>query len=255
MSPGRAVGRWRALSLAIVVLAVAAVGIVVATTNGDDADDLAGTQDDGSEYQPVIDPGGFTATVDNPFFPLAPGSRWVFEGEVEEGLERTVVEITGETREVMGVTCLVVRDTVTLDGEVIEDTYDWFAQDADGAVWYFGEETKEYENGQVSSTEGAWEAGVDGAQPGVIMQAEPQVGDAYRQEYFAGEAEDMAEVLSLTESVTVPAGSYHDVLMTEEINPLEPEVVEHKYYARGVGPVLTVQVQGGSDREELVQAP
>jgi hypothetical protein len=153
----------------------------------------------------------------------------------------------------MGVTCVVVRDTVTLDGEVVEDTYDWFAQHVDGAVWYFGEDTKEYEDGQVSSTEGAWEAGVDGAQPGIVMPAEPKVGDSYRQEYYQGEAEDMAEVLSLTESVTVPAGTYQDVLMTEDVNPLEPDVVEHKYYASGAGLVLTVQVEGGSDREELVR--
>jgi hypothetical protein len=179
----------------------------------------------------------------------------VYEGRVVDGLERTVVEVTGHTRVVMGVTCVVVRDTVTLDGEVIEDTFDWFAQDADGAVWYFGEETYEYEDGEIVSTEGAWEAGVDGAQPGIVMPARPQVGDSYRQEYYQGEAEDTAEVLSLTESATVPVGTYEDVLMTEDINPLELEVVEHKYYARGVGPILTVQVQGGSDREELVEAP
>ena len=105
------------------------------------------------------------------------------------------------------------------------------------------------------STEGAWEAGVDGAQPGIVMPARPQVGDSYRQEHYQGEAEDTAEVLSLTESATVAVGTYEDVLVTEDINALEPDVVEHKYYARGVGPIFTVQVQGGSDREELVEAP
>jgi hypothetical protein len=192
--------------------------------------------------------------VNNPYFPLEPGAQWVYEGRTEDGLERTVVEVTNQTREVMGVTCLVVRDTVTLDGEVIEDTYDWFAQDADGAIWYFGEESSEYEDGEVVSTEGSWESGVDGAQPGIVMPAEPEVGDAYRQEYYPGEAEDQAEVLSVTEAVTVPVGSYDDVLMTEEINPLEPDVVERKYYAKGIGPIMTVQVKGGSEREELVRA-
>jgi len=241
----------------VVVAAVAAAttAVVVSVNSGDDdAPTEASGDDSGAAYSPPIDPAGFTTAVDNPFFPLDPGARWVFEGRVDEGLERTVVEVTGETRVVMGVTCVVVRDTVTLDGEVIEDTWDWFAQAADGAVWYFGEETYEYENGEVTSTAGAWEAGVDGAQPGIVMPAQPQVGDSYRQEYYEGEAEDVAEVLSLTESATVPVGTYEDVLMTEDINPLEPEVVEHKYYARGVGPILTVQVQGGSDREELVEA-
>jgi hypothetical protein len=236
---------------AVVVVGVGAV--VVAATVGDDDEAPSSTDEAEVAYAPTIDPASFTTAVDNPYFPLEPGAQWVYEGRTEEGLERTVVEVTNQTREVMGVTCVVVRDTVTLDGEVIEDTYDWFAQDADGAIWYFGEESSEYENGEVVSTEGSWESGVDGAQPGIIMPAEPAVGDAYRQEYYPGEAEDQAEVLSLSETVTVPVGSYDDVLMTEEINPLEPDVVERKYYAKGVGPILAVQVEGGSDREELVQ--
>jgi hypothetical protein len=235
----------------VAAVAVAAVTVVLVVTAGDD-DAQTQQADDQPDYSPSIDPAGFTTAVDNPYFPLRPGARWVYEGHVDEGVERTVVEVTDETRVVMGVTCVVVHDTVSLDGEVIEDTFDWFAQDAEGAVWYFGEETYEYENGEITSTEGAWEAGVDGAQPGIVMQAMPQVGESYRQEYYVGEAEDMAEVLSLTETATVPVGSYEDVLVTEEINPLEPDVVEHKYYARDVGPILTVQVEGGSDREELV---
>ena len=242
-----------ALASAAVVVAAGAV-VVLAATGGDEDDDAPNSTDEAEvSYAPTIDPASFTTAVDNPYFPLEPGAQWEYEGRTEDGLERTVVEVTNETREVMGVTCLVVRDTVSLDGEVIEDTYDWFAQDADGAVWYFGEESSEYENGEVVSTEGSWESGVDGAQPGIIMPAEPKVGDAYRQEYYPGEAEDQAEVLSLTETVTVPVGSYDDVLMTEEINPLEPDVVERKYYAKGVGPILAVQVEGGSDREELVR--
>jgi hypothetical protein len=249
-----AVRRAAVASVAAVAVA-AAIGIVLTLTGDDDVQTRPSGDESAAPYSPSIDPAGFTTAVDNPYFPLPPGARWVYEGRVEDGLERTVVDVTGDTRVVMGVTCVVVRDTVTLDGEVIEDTFDWFAQDADGAVWYFGEETYEYEDGEIVSTEGAWEAGVDGAQPGIAMPARPQVGDSYRQEYYAGEAEDTAEVLSLTESATVPVGTYEDLLVTEDINPLEPEVVEHKYYARGVGPILTVQVQGGSDREELVEAP
>ena len=250
-----AVGRAVVVSVAVAVVAAATIGAVLTLTSDDDAQTRPSADESAAAYSPSIDPAGFTTTVDNPYFPLPPGARWVYEGRVEDGLERTVVEVTGDTRVVMGVTCVVVRDTVTLDGEVIEDTVDWFAQDADGAVWYFGEETYEYEDGEIVSTEGAWEAGVDGAQPGIVMPARPRVGDSYRQEYYQGEAEDAAEVLSLTESATVPVGRYDDVLVTEDVNPLEPEVVEHKYYARGVGPILTVQVQGGSDREELVEAP
>jgi hypothetical protein len=249
-----AVRRAAVASVAAVAVA-AAIGIVLTLTGDDDAQTRPSGDESAAPYSPSIDPAGFTTAVDNPYFPLPPGARWVYEGRVEDGLERTVVDVTGDTRVVMGVTCVVVRDTVTLDGEVVEDTFDWFAQDADGAVWYFGEETSEYEDGEIVSTEGAWEAGVNDAQPGIVMPARPQVGDSYRQEYYQGEAEDTAEVLSLTESATVPVGTYEDLLVTEEINPLEPEVVEHKYYARGVGPILTVQVQGGSDREELVEAP
>jgi hypothetical protein len=247
-----AAGRAAVALAAAVAVAAATIGVVLILTGDDDAQTRASGDASAAAYSPSIDPAGFTTAVDNPYFPLPAGARWVYEGHVEDGLERTVVEVTGDTREVMGVTCVVVRDTITLDGEVIEDTFDWFAQDADGAVWYFGEETYEYEDGEIVSTEGAWEAGVDGAQPGIVMQASPRVGDSYRQEYYAGEAEDAAQVLSVTESATVPVGTFDDVLMTEDVNPLEPEVVEHKYYARGVGPILTVQVQGGSDREELV---
>ncbi len=206
----------------------------------------------GEAYNPEIDPANFVAVIDNPYF-LIPGATYIYEGETEEGLERIEVKILGETRVVMGVTTTVVRDTVYLDGELIEDTFDWFAQDKDGNVWYFGEDTKEYENGVVVSTHGAWEAGVDGALPGIVMPANPQVGQAYRQEYYVGEAEDMAEVLSLSESETVPYGSFDNLLMTKDWTPLEPGVAEHKYYAPGVGLILEVQVEGGSGRIELIE--
>ena len=126
------------------------------------------------------------------------------------------------------------------DGKLIEKTYDWFAQDKEGTVWYFGEDTKEYENGKVVSTKGSWEAGVDGAKPGIIMQADPKVGQFLPPGVLPGEAEDMAKVLSLNESVTVPYGSFDHVLVTREWTPLQPGFYEKKYYARGVG-----QVYGG----------
>jgi hypothetical protein len=145
----------------------------------------------------------------------------------------------------------VVHDDVSADGKVIEDTYDWYAQDRWGNVWYLGEDTKEFDNGKVS-TEGSWEAGVDGAQAGVVVPANPEVGLAYRQEYYAGEAEDAGEVLSLTEQANVPFGSYQDVLKTKDWTPLEPHVVENKFYAQGIGPVLALQVSGGASREVLL---
>ena len=161
--------------------------------------------------------------------------------------------VTDRTRIIMGVTCVEVRDTVRVDGQLKEDTLDWYAQHLDATVWYFGEDTKEYEDGKVTTTKGSWVAGVDGALPGIVMPARPQVGDRYRQEYFPGEAEDMADVLSVAERATVPAGSYDGVLKTKDYTPLEPDVLEHKYYARGVGPVLTVDVAGGEARDELVR--
>ena len=141
---------------------------------------------------------------------------------------------------------------VSQGGAPVEVTDDWYAQDSDGNVWYLGESTAEYENGKVVSRAGSWEAGVDGAQPGIAMPADPQVGMAYRQEYYAGEAEDRAEVLSVEEQVEVPFGHFTDVVMTKDLVPLEPRVLEHKFYAQGVGPVLALDISGASGREELI---
>ena len=211
-----------------------------------------GNKADIDTYDPVIDPAGFTVDVDNPWFPLAPGMRWIYEGTGEEGRQRVVIEVTSENREVMGVETVVVRETTTLDGELAEETYDWFAQDAEGSVWYFGEDTKEIEDGRVT-TEGSWEAGVGDAKPGIVMKAEPRVGDRYRQEHDPGVAEDMAEVLSVTERVTVPVGTFEGVVKTRDFTPLEPEVAEEKLYARDVGLVRAAEVEGGSERVELVE--
>lgn len=204
-------------------------------------------------YEPVIDPANFVAQIDNQYLPFTPGTIMIYEGESEDGSERIEVEVTQETKEVLGVTCTVIRDRVWVDGELEEDTFDWFAQDKDGNVWYFGEESKEYEDGVIVSTGGSWEAGVDGAKPGILMKANPKVGDAYRQEYYEGEAEDLAEVISLNESVSVEYGDFDNCLKTKEWNPLEPDVVENKYYAPGIGVILEVAVKGGSERVELLE--
>jgi hypothetical protein len=200
-----------------------------------------------------LDPSEFTPEIDNAFWPMAPGTHWSYRETDGDGREQRVqVTVLDETREIMGIEARVVHDVVTEDGELVEDTFDWYAQDGNGNVWYLGEETKEYEDGKLMTTAGSWEAGVDGALPGVIVPATPEVGMAYRQEYYAGEAEDAAEVLSLSERAEVPFGSFRDVLLTKDFTPLEPDVLEYKLYARGVGPVLVLGVSGGSGREELV---
>jgi hypothetical protein len=208
-------------------------------------------------YTPAIDPAKFvdpnTHPIDNPFFPLPPGTTFVYEGQTAAGLEHDEFAVTHRTRRIAGVGCVEVHDTVTVNGELTEDTLDWFAQDTDGNVWYFGESTQELEGGLPATLEGSWMAGVDGAAPGVVMGAHNKVGDFYRQEYFLGEAEDLAEVVSLTESVTVPASPtpFQNCLKTKETSPLEPDVVENKFYAAGIGNVLTVELDTG-ERSELV---
>jgi hypothetical protein len=200
----------------------------------------------------TLDPNDFVAVIDNPWWPMPVGAEWTYSETDEEGtVFKIVVTVTDQTKEIMGITATVVHDLATEDGEPVEDTLDWYAQDRAGNIWYLGEDTKEYENGEVVSTDGSWESGVDGAYPGVIVPAEPIVGQGYRQEYLAGEAEDQAFTLSLGEMVQVPAGSWQGVMMTKEFTPVEPDVLEYKWYAQGVGPVLAVSVSGASDREEL----
>jgi hypothetical protein len=195
-----------------------------------------------------LDPDRFVARIDHPYWPMRPGSRWVYR----EGPQRVVVTVTNRRKLVEGIEATVVHDVVTEDGELVEDTWDWYGQDDDGNLWYLGEQTKELEHGRVVTTKGSWQAGVDGAEAGIVLPAKPEVGQAYRQEYLDGEAEDEARILSVDEQAEVPFGSFAHVLMTKDFTRLEPDLVEHKFYARGVGPVLTVTVSGGSDREELV---
>jgi hypothetical protein len=199
-----------------------------------------------------LDPADFVDTIDNPYWPMTPGSKWVYrETDAEGTVQRVVVTVTTQKKTIEGIEATVVHDVVSEEGEVVEDTFDWYAQDKWGNVWYLGEATKEFDGDEVS-TAGSWEAGVDGALAGVVVPANPEPGLAYRQEYYEGEAEDEAVVLSIDERAEVPQGSFDGVLKTKDLNPLEPDLVENKFYAKGVGPVLAVTVSGGSDREELV---
>jgi hypothetical protein len=194
----------------------------------------------------------FSTRIDNPYWPMAPGSRWVYRESDGDGAEQRVeVTVTDRTRRVAaGVTARVVHDVVTQDGELVEDTYDWYAQDAAGNVWYLGEDTKEYENGKVVTTAGSWEAGVEGARAGIVMHAHPKLHTRYKQEDFPGEAEDTAEVVGRGKRVSVPFGRFSGVLVTRDWNPLKRSSTEHKHYAPGVGLVL-VEGAGGA-REELL---
>jgi hypothetical protein len=201
-----------------------------------------------------LDPADFTTRITNPYWPMRPGSRWVYRETDSKGTrQRVVVKVTNRTKQIAnGVTARVVRDVVTEDRQLVEVTDDWYAQDRAGNVWYLGEATTEYENGKPKTTEGSFEAGVDGAQAGIIMPARPRPGLRYRQEYYKGHAEDKAKVVSLREQAEVPFGHFRPVLMTRDVNPLSPKVLEFKFFARSVGPVLAISVSGGSDREELV---
>jgi hypothetical protein len=233
------------------LVAVTAFGGVAAQAQPE----KSGRLPQGSE--PVrLNPADFTTNIDNPYWPMKPGSRWVYRETTPDGTkQRVVVTVTHKTKRIAnGITARVVHDVVSEGGTPVEVTDDWYAQDRAGNVWYLGEYTTEYENGKPTTTEGSFEAGVDGAQPGIIMPAKPKAGLSFRQEYYKGHAEDKASVVSLREQVEVPFGHFGQgrVLMTRDLNPLKPKILEYKFFARGVGPVLAVGVSGGSDREELV---
>jgi hypothetical protein len=212
-------------------------------------------------YNPTIDPANFVSGVDNQYFPLVPGQTYHYLNTITEGTTITKQDITltttQDTKVIMGVTCVVVHDLVTIAGTntILEDTFDWYAQDKDGNVWYFGEDTKAYENGAgPADSEGSWEAGIDNAKPGIVMYGDPEahLNVPYRQEYLPDVAEDKAEVLSVAETATVPYGTFTNCVMTKDYSDIEPDVVEHKYFAPGVGQVRTVTVQGGTEEEVLV---
>jgi len=212
------------------------------------------------------DPSNYVSEVDNKFFPLKPGTTFFYKGEEEGVRSHNTVEVTHDTKQIFlgdrPINATVVHDQVFQGKKkwLAEDTFDWYAQAKDGTVCYFGEDTKELDrNGNVISTEGSWEAGQPApppgtgiAKPGIIMEAHPKVGDTYQQEFAPGVGEDMAKVLSLDKSACVPYGCFHNLLLTKEWTPLEPDVVDHKYYAKDIGFIREVRVKGGKEHSELV---
>ncbi len=198
-------------------------------------------------------PAGFSNRVDNPWFPLRPGARYLYRGVKDGEPSRDVFTVTARTREIQGVRCTIVRDRLYLRGRLRERTQDWYAQDRAGNVWYFGEATAELDrSGRVTTTEGSWQAGVNGARAGILMPAHPRPGQSGLQEFYAGHAEDHFRVLSLSARVRTPAAASRRALLTREWTPLEPAVVDHKLYVRGIGNVLEQTVRGGDERNELV---
>ena len=194
----------------------------------------------------------FTARVDNPWFPLIPGTRYVYVGVKDGQPSRDVVTVTRETVVIDGAPCVAVRDRLSIRGRLAERTTDWYTQDDRGNVWYFGEDTAELDRqGRVTSTEGTWKAGVDGARPGIFMPARPRVGQSFRQEFYKGHAEDHFRVIGVFGTVTTPRG-VKNALLTEEWTPLEPGTIDHKMYVRGIGTVLEQTQKGGNERNELV---
>ena len=234
----------RPLTLGLTLIIVALAAATLATASPSTSPALPGASPG---------PGDFVTRIDNPWFPLLPGTTLVYEGTRDGKAVRDVLTVTHETTLIRGVRCTVVHDRLYLGGRLFERTTDWYAQDKKGNVWYFGEATAELDkNGRVTSTEGSFRAGRDGAQQGLFMPAKPKVGDAFRQEYYKGHAEDHFQVLSLAATVKVPYISSTRALLTKEETPLEPGVVDHKYYVRGIGTVLEEAVKGGTERLVLV---
>jgi hypothetical protein len=247
--------RRRALSGAIVGAVIVLLAGCTGGSSGSSANaggTSATTQTTQQAYAPHINPAGFTTTIDNKYFPLKAGTTFVYQGKKQDATIRDVMAVTHTTKQIMGVKCVVVNDKVWENGKLTEQTLDWYAQDKQGNVWYFRENSKEFKNGKVTSTGGSWTAGKNGAKPGVIMPANPKVGETYRQEYYKGEAEDMAKALNVNGSAKVPYGSFNHVLVTNEWTPLERGVAEHKYYAPGVGNIKEVAVKGPPETLELV---
>jgi hypothetical protein len=194
----------------------------------------------------------FVKRIDNQWYPLKPGTTYVYTGRKDGKRGRDVVKVTSRTRRIKGVECTEVDDRLYLNGYLAERTKDWYAQDAKGNVWYFGEATAELTRaGRVTSREGSWLAGVDGAEQGIFMPAHPKIGQSFRQEYYKGHAEDHFAVVSLSASVVVPYTASAHALLTKEWTPLEPNVLDHKLYVRGIGLLKEETIRGGDERWEL----
>ncbi len=199
---------------------------------------------------PAFNAANFVVGVNHPLFPLVPGTTTTLEKSTDEGVEQVVGTVLATTKVILGVTCVIVHETVTLDGDLIEDTFDWFAQDTTGHVWYMGEDTTEFVNGLPVSTAGSFEAGVNGASAGIIMLAAPSVGLTYPLEVAPGIAEDMATVYALDQVVNTPYGLLTGCLKTRDFTPLEPGVAEFKFYAPGIG--LVLEINDDDERNELI---
>lgn len=242
--------RWRGILLAVAVAAQCSCG----GSNNGKKFDLPANFDPNAPYAVNITGADLSTTIDNVYFPAPIGATWVYESVTTDGTEHIDVAVLDPadpagTRNVMGADARVVRDTVRLNGEIVEDTWDWYGQDADGNVWYLGEDTTEFKNGTVVGHSGAWEWGLQNALPGYIMLADPQVGDAYRQEYLAGQAEDVAEVVMLNVTVNVAAGMFTGCVKTREVSVIDRSYEEFKYYCPGIGVVLE---EAGKERTELI---
>jgi hypothetical protein len=236
----------------IVLLAAVALALAGCGSSGGKAPSASELAPVRTPYSPKVDPADFVTMIDNPLFPLRPGTTFLYRGE--RGRVRQVDEevVTHRTKEILGIACTVVLDTVSERGRPIERTLDFYAQDRDGNVWYLGEDSFELEGGHFVKASDSWQSGVDGAKPGIIMPADPQAGDKYRQEYYPqGEALDEAEVLGERGPVTVPYGTFERPLVTSEYSPLEPQT-EQKFYAAGVGEVLERVVKGHHEDFRLV---
>jgi hypothetical protein len=247
------------LALAFVIAACGGSGSGESATNAVNVSDTTALPDSGLPQgsEPVkLDPADFTTNIDNPYWPMSPGTKWVYrETDTTGTSQKVVIEVTDKAKKIAnGVEARVIRDAVTENGQPVEVTDDWYAQDSAGNVWYLGEATAEYKNGKVSSTAGSFEAGVDGAQAGIAMPANPEPGLSYRQEYYKGVAEDKGAVITVgQEQVEVPFGHFNNnVLMTRDLVPLEPKVQELKFFAPDVGPLLSVHTDGAGGRAELV---
>jgi hypothetical protein len=237
---------------AAVMAASAGLGIAAAAAAPNNHDDLP-AYGPGDKYKPVIEREDFSPDVTNRWLPLIPGTTLTYEGTKDGKHARNLFTVTRDTKVIDGVRCRVVFDRLWLDGKLSERTFDYYAQDDDGNVWYFGEDTVSLDDqGHLTDTSGSFRSGVDGAQPGVFMQAHPQIGRRFRQEWLKGEAEDQFKVLSRNARVTVPYGTFHPALRTEERTALEPDVIDNKYYARGIGEVVETSVRGQLEKLELV---
>jgi hypothetical protein len=203
-------------------------------------------------YDPDVDPDLFSPNITNRFLPWTRGRTLIYEKKIGDETERITVTVLPDTVEIAGIECIAVRDLVTIDGESEEDTVDWYAQHRDGSVWYIGEIAQNFEDGLLDNVDGSWRTGKDSAKPGIVMLARPQPGIAYRQEFLPNEAEDVAAVIALDQTVCVPAGRFTGCVQTEDWTPIEPGKREHKFYAPGIGLVLEVNPDTGA-RTELVE--